>query len=622
MKRRISYSMAGLVLLVMLVFVGCANNTVAPSAAKTESSELSLYDSQKDLVEVIGGKELTEQTIAIGATADIHGRIYAYDYAIDSPDSDAGLTKIYTAIIQEKAVNPDMILMDVGDTVQDNSAELFNDLDTHPVIQALNKMDYDLWVLGNHEFNFEKSFVDRNLLNFDGAVVTANIRESADGSHYAMPYKFFNVNGCRVGVIGLIPPHIPEWEASSPSHFKGLEFKGTLASVKETMMEMDGKYDVLVGAFHLGRTDDRGAEAVKDIANAIPEFDVIFGGHEHAKYVEEVNGVAIIEPGAYGWALARADIQVKKEGDEWKVLDVKAFNVETSPLQENPVLMNDFAFVHEQSVADANVVVGKVSGEFVDGVDFLTGEDDVTTMPRAQIEDTAVIDLINEVQMFYTGSDVSSAALFKFGSTLHEGEFKKKDVAYIYMYPNTLVGVNITGKNLKAYMEWSASYYNSVKDGDLTISFNKDIRGYNYDMFAGLEYEIDLTRPAGDRVVNVMKDGAPLDMGKTYKLAINNYRFGTLIGLELVTPDDKYFDSYEVMQDAGRIRSLIVQYVQEEKGGVVDPVVDNNWELVGFDFDNPMIDTVIERIKAGTLTIPASEDGRTLNVRSVTAADL
>ena len=607
-------------MLVLFVFTGCMNGKA--TQAGMPPSAISLYDSQKNLVEVIGGRELTEQTIAIGATADIHGRIYAYDYAIDSPDTDAGLTKIYTAIIQESALNPDMILVDVGDTVQDNSAELFNDMDVHPVIQALNKIDYDVWVLGNHEFNFERSFVDRNLLSFEGAVLSANIREEMDGSHYAMPYKIFNVNGCRVGIIGLIPPHIPVWEASSPSHYEGLSFEGTLSSVREALVEMDGKYDVLVGAFHLGRTSDRGEEAVYEIAEAVPEFAVIFGAHEHAKYVEEVNGVTIIEPGAYGWALARADIQVKKEGDAWKVIDVQAKNVETAALQENPLLQKDFAFVHEQSVADANLVVGRISGEFVEGVDFLTGEDQVTTMPRAQIEDTAVIDLINEVQMFYTSADVSSAALFNFGSTLHEGDFKKKDVAYIYKYPNTLVGVNITGENLLAYMEWSASYYNTTRDGDLTISFNKDIRGYNYDMFAGLTYDIDLRKPAGERVVNVMINGSPLDRTKVYKLSVNNYRFGTLINLNLVTHEDKYYDSYEVLQDDGRIRSMIVRYVQEEKGGVVDPIVDNNWKIIGFDFDNPLIDQLIEKVKAGNLTIPASEDGRTLNVRSLRVDDL
>lgn len=609
-----------IVLVLLFVLSGCLNNKVSkPESTESVSSQ---YDLKTGEVTVKGDKVLTEQTISFAATADVHGRIYAYDYAVDEADSDAGYAKTYTALMAEKAANPDMIIMDVGDTVQDNSAELFNDLDIHPMVQAMNLMEYDIWVLGNHEFNFEKSFLDRNVLAFNGAVLSANIKEEMDDSYYVQPYKIFNVNGCRVGVIGILPPHVAEWEASSPSHFKGLNFEPTLDSVRSTISKMEGQYDVLVGAFHIGRTDDRGAEAIYDIAENVQEFSVIFGGHEHATYVEEIGNVKIIEPGKYGANLARADINVKKDGDRWVVTGVEAKNISTKTLDESPVITDAFKYVHEESVLDANMVVGDISGDFVNGVDYLTGDDKVSTMPRSQIEDTAVIDLINEVQMFYTGADLSSAALFNFGSTLKEGEFKKKDVAYIYKYPNTLVGVNITGDNFIKYMEWSASYYNTAVEGDLTVSFNPDVRGYNYDMFSGVTYDVDISKPAGSRIVNVMFNGQALDPEKVYKLAVNNYRFGTLTGLGLVTSDDMYYDSYTALQDAGRIRSLIVQYVQEEKNGVVDPTVDNNWKIIGFDFDNPEISNVVSAAKAGTLSIPRSDDGRTMNVRSVTVADL
>ncbi|OQY39819.1 MAG: bifunctional metallophosphatase/5'-nucleotidase [Spirochaetaceae bacterium 4572_7] len=618
-KREFRFAIVG-VLAIALLLTGCVNNSVS-KPLKSESA-ISQYDLRTGEITVKGEENVTEQTITIGATADVHGRIYAYDYATDTPDSDAGLAKVYTAVLEARAANPNMILMDVGDTVQDNSAELFNDLDIHPMIQALNEMGYDTWTLGNHEFNFEKSFLDRNVLAFNGSVLSSNIKEESDGSSYVQPYKIFSVNGCRVAIVGVTPPHVPIWEASSPSHFKGLEFEGTLKSVRATVDSLEGQYDVLVGAFHMGRTDDKNAEGIYDLADNVQEFDAIVGGHEHAKYIEQRGDVTIIEPGKYGWALAKVDIKVNKDGDKWNVVSVEANNVETKKLEENSEILGEFKFVHDQSVADANIVVGTIAGEFVNGVDYLTGEDKVTTMPRAQIEDTAVIDLINKVQMFYSGAEVSSAALFNFGSTLHEGDFKKKDVAYIYKYPNTLVGVNITGTNLKKYMEWSAGYYNTAVDGDLTVSFNKDVRGYNYDMFSGVTYDVDVSKPVGERVVNVMFDGAPLDDARVYKLAVNNYRFGTLTSKGFATVDDKYFDSYEAMQDAGRIRSLIVQYVQEEKNGAVSPDVDNNWKIIGFNFDNPMIADVVSKIKDGSLEIPKSDDGRTMNIRSLTAADL
>jgi 2',3'-cyclic-nucleotide 2'-phosphodiesterase/3'-nucleotidase len=224
--------------------------------------------------------------------------------------------------------------------------------------------------------------------------------------------------------------------------------------------------------------------------------------------------------------------------------------------------------------------------------------------------------------MFYTEADVSSAALFNFGSNLLKGPFKKKDVAFIYKYPNTLVGTKITGANLKKYMEWSASYYNTWKEGDVTISFNPKIRGYNYDMFSGMTYEINLSKPAGERVENVLINGLPLVDNNVYRLSLNNYRFGTLLGLGLVTMEDRYYDSYEIMQDAGRIRAMIVKYVQEEKGGVLAPTVDNNWKITGVDLESPFKEVIFDMVRKGELSIPTSEDGRTLNVKALNVYEL
>lgn len=563
-----------------------------------------------------------ETTVTLLASADMHGRIYAYEYAVDAVDAAAGYAKAQTLIKQEKAKNPNAILMDVGDTVQDNSAELFNDLPVHPMVQAMNKMGYDTWTLGNHEFNFEKSFLDRNIAAFKGAVIAANIYKE-DGSRFVKPYTIIEKDGVRIAIIGLITPHVPRWEASSPSHFQGLTFKKVIDEAKKSIKELEGKYDVLVGAFHEGREGEYGEVGIKAIAEACPEFNVIFGGHEHAKFDNlEVNGVKLIEPGAYGWALAKAEIDVKKDGNSWKVESVSTKNIETTPVAEDKEILKEFEFVHNKSVEDANVVVGKVTEDFVKNVDYITGKAAVTTMPTTQIQDTALIDLINEVQMYYAKADVSSAAAFKKDMNLLAGDFKKKNVADIYKYTNTLMGVEITGENLKKYMEWSASYYNTAKDGDVTISFDPKIRDYNYDMFSGVKYDIDISKPAGSRIVNATIGGAPIDNSKKYKLAVNNYRYGTLTGLKLVTDNDIYYDSYKLMQDAGRVRDLIGNYINEKKGGQVTPACDNNWKIIGFDFNHPLKDYVFDLIRKGEIKIPVSEDGRTPNVKAVNVNDL
>ncbi|MBT4288797.1 MAG: bifunctional metallophosphatase/5'-nucleotidase [Deltaproteobacteria bacterium] len=562
--------------------------------------------------------------ITILQTSDMHGRIYPHDYALDSMDKDAGFAKIKTLVDKQRIENRNVILIDNGDTIQDNSAELFNDLAYHPMIAAMNLMQYDAWTLGNHEFNFELSFLEKNIKAFNGAVLSANIYKEGTSKRWVLPYKLFLRDGVRIAVVGMIPPAVPTWESATVSHFKGLAFKSPMQETAKVIAELEGKYDVLVGSYHIGPTGEHGYKGLEAIAEKFPQFDVLFGGHAHAKYNKEINGVKIIEPGKYGWALAKADIYVSTDGSTNKVFLVNTTNIETKNVKPNQQILDSFAYVHDKSVKDANLVVGKISEVFIDEVDYITGAAKVTTMPTSQLEDSAIIDFINEVQMYFTDADVSSAALFNFGSNLTAGDFKKKDVAYIYKYPNTLVGVNITGANLKKYMEWSASYYNTFQPGDLTVSFNGKIRGYNYDMFSGLSYDIDLSKEVGNRIVNVQLGGLDLVDYKTYKLAVNNYRFGTITKLGLVTKEDRYYDSVAKYADVpdGRIRDLIIKYTKENKQGVIKPSVDYNWQLLGVSIDRILEEKAFEMVRNGTLKIPTSADGRTLNIKSITVADV
>ncbi|RRD94042.1 bifunctional metallophosphatase/5'-nucleotidase [Clostridiales bacterium COT073_COT-073] len=564
-----------------------------------------------------------EETITILGTADMHGRIYAYEYAIDEVDKDAGFAKITTLVKEERAKNPNLLLMDVGDTVQDNSAELFNDLPVHPMVEVMNDLKVDVWALGNHEFNFEKSFLERNIAAFKGAVLSANIYKEGTNERFVDGHKVFNINGVRVAVIGMIPPHVPVWEASSPEHFAGLTFHNITEETAKAIKELEGKYDVLVGAYHIGPEGEHGFDGIEKIAEKFPQFDVIFGGHAHSRYQKEVNGVQLIEPGAYGWALAKAEIKVKRTDKGVEVVSVATENIKTEKVEEDKDLLAKFEYVHQQSIADANTVIGEITADFLPQVDYITGAEKVTTMPTSQVQDTALIDLINEVQLYYTKADISAAAAFKNDMNLKKGEFKKKNVADIYKYTNTLMGINISGENLKKYMEWSASYYNTHKDGDVTISFNENIRGYNYDMFAGVTYDIDISKEAGSRITNLKLNGQPIKDDQIYKLAVNNYRFGTLMNLKLATKDDVYYDSYEIYQDNGRIRTLIAEYIKTVGQGKIGPKVDNNWQIIGAPgLKHPRAEEILQLIRDGKITIPRSEDGRTPNVKSINVHEL
>lgn len=551
--------------------------------------------------------------ITILGTSDLHGRIYPWDYASDKEDAGVGYAKVASVVKEVRAKNPNTIVVDAGDTIQDNSIELFQKDAKNPMIEAMNTIGYDSWTLGNHEFNFGLDILGKVIKQSNATVLAANIYKQ-DGTRFVAPYKIVEKDGVKVALIGMIAPYVPRWEASTPEHFKGLKFTDPIAETKKVIEELKGKADVLVGVMHIGKDAEYDGAGVEAIAKANPELAAVVCGHAHSDIAGDlVNGVLIVEPSSNGKKVSKIDLTLEKQGDKWTVTDKKNENIETAKYEADKDMLAKFKYVHDKSQANANEIVGKVGEDFIKGTEILPG------IPKIQVEDTALIDLINKVQMVNAKTDISSAAAFKTDINLLKGDFKKKDAVNIYKYDNTLIGAKITGKQLKNYMEWSAKYFNQYKEGDLTVSFNPDIRAYNYDMFAGVNYTIDISKPVGQRIKDLTFKGKPVTDDMSFTIAMNNYRFGGLVSDGILSADSKIYDSYELMGDNGRIRDLIGKYISEI--GEVKPECDNNWKLVGYNFDQPQKDLVYDMVKAGAIKLPTSQDGRTPNVRALNVND-
>ena len=228
-------------------------------------------------------------------------------------------------------------------------------------------------------------------------------------------------------------------------------------------------------------------------------------------------------------------------------------------------------------------------------------ENEIRGIPAGRVMDTAVMDLINKIQLENSGADVSAAALFKGTSDLPEGDINYGNIFDIYKFDNTLYRVSVTGAELKAYMEWSAECYNQWQEGDINLSFDPEYPDYLYDMFAGVDYEIDLSQPKGQRIQNVMFHGAPLQDDQELTLAVNNYRYSSALKAQNIISGTKEWES------SNSIRDMIVTYFAEHSP--VAPEVDHNWKIVGVDLseDDPRRAELVGYINAGLLDTPYAE---------------
>ena len=645
------------------VMAGCNSNqpeTEIPSSQKSPAlAECQTLMNAPQVIVKANNQELTFQTITIGATGDMHGRIYSYDYALDRVDNNAGFSKIATLLKQEREANPNMLMIDLGDTFQGNSAELFNNMPLHPVVDTMNLMQYDLWVPGNHEFDFERSFLDRNLTGFNGAVISSNINwdERSDACStngeevpFIPGFQIFEINGAKVAIVGVTPSMVPSWQASNPDNFRNLAFTEELDAIDNAISQAIEQHqpDVMIGAFHLGRDAESSGVGVREVASKLADkFDVIFMGHEHAQFIEQIEKgadfdqpmqditggnartedkeiagvynesnratkVKVIEPGKWGWALAKADIQLERDDEgRWNIVDTTLSNRTVNEIAEDAEIQQRAANVHEESIKDANTVVGKVEGNFLlspnGGADEATDSDFYvtskegarlfTSIHQSKVMPTPLLNLINEVQIAkveeafandpeikHEKVDVSAAALFADTSNLKDGqEFRKKDSSNLYLYDNMLVAVEMRGKDLKDYMEWSYGYMNTWKEGDLTVSFNQSIPSFNYDMFGGsIRYEVDLSKAArnekfdGQRVTIHEIAGKAFDENATYVVAMNDYRFGATMGAEgWITEEDKLWDSAN--EPVYAVRDMVTQWVSEKGGLDMADYNNPNW---------------------------------------------
>lgn len=509
--------------------------------------------------------------VTILETSDLHGHLLPWDYQRARP-ADEGLARVATRVAAIRRETPNVLLLDAGDTIQGTPIEFLHAKDpskgADPMAEAMSAMRYDAMAVGNHEFNFGLAVLRKAQSESSFPWLSANTRNVSDGSAAFPEYVVKTVAGIRIGVLGLTTPGIPHWEPER--NRPGLRWEDPVDTAARLVPVLRGKEscDFVVALVHSGPevdlktgepdgTDDENRVAA---LSKVPGIDLLLTGHTHRRIpLTRLNGVPMIQPGRWGDVLGRVDVTFEKSGRKVTVADVSA-----------ALLPSDASVATDATIAAIAAPYDAVARAYMDEVVAVADED--FPGARARLEDTALLDFVNDTMLDATGADLSMTSLLpgRFEG-FHKGPIRVRDVYTLYPYENALVEVQIDGQTLKACLEHAAEFYGSAawEDGRLVLKPKEKMIPYNFDVVQGASYRIDPTAPVGSRVKELSYKGRPVLPSDRFTLAVNAYRaqgsggYKALAGAKVVK---------EIPEE---IRDLLIDRLG--KLGHVRPVTDHNW---------------------------------------------
>ena len=518
---------------------------------------------------------VTIDTLYILHTTDIHGHLFPYDYFNDEP-SDHGLARIFTKVQEYRAKHNNVLLIDSGDLIQGTPLTYyFNMIEPevpHPMILAMNTMNYDAFTVGNHDVEQGIAVYTRLEKQSEFPWLSANSCLD-DGSTFYSPYKIIEKNGIKIGILGLTTPGIPMW--LDESLYPGITWRDMVETARIYTDSLLPETDILLGSFHSGFDENEGLEKCKLmgvpvdnasglVAEKVPGFDVIFGGHTHR--ILPQNRITIssdetlkINSGCHGENLGVVKIIYQIDDQEFTILEKSGWVESVNNIEPSDELLVTGKPYHQKILKYIRKNIGTL-------IDTLSGE-------YSRFKDTPLMELINKAQMDHTDADISFAACFKPELNIPPGNIKIKDIYNMYPYENYLYVVQMTGKQIEQYLEYSARYY--VWDRN-EISANITMKGYNCDMAEGISYTVDVTQKVGKRIKNIIitATGEPLNINNEYKVAMNSYRAsggGGHMGAANASQAEVIYKSSKEM------RNILADYII--KLGEITLEIDNNWHI-------------------------------------------
>lgn len=519
-------------------------------------------------------------TVTLLETSDVHGHILPIHYANNRP-YEVGLAKIATLLERERQANPHAIVIDNGDLIQGTPLTYYHarmdNQPVHPMVKVLNHLRYDAAVFGNHEFNYGQDVLSKAVGESRFPWMSANIvKVGTDQPFYGKPYLVKQLeSGVRVAILGLTTHYIPNWE--NPRHIHGMEFLDAVETAKKwiPLLREQEQADLVVVSYHGGfeRDLDTGSPTEQmtkenqgyQLCMEVPGIDVLLTGHQHRSVAgKTINGVIVVQPTHQGRELAKVTVVLERQSNRWAIVGKDAELLPVEHVQPNQEVLEMVEFYEKQTQIWLDQPMGKIRGDML-----------VKDPMQIRLKDNPLIEFINKVQMESGKVNISNTALFDNEAPGLPSDVTMRDIVANYIYPNTLRVLRITGQDIKDALEQSASYFATYTGGPVEINSEFTIpkpQHYNYDMWEGIEYKVNISRPVGERIVLLQYKGQPLAMDQTYEVVMNNYRAGG---------GGNYFmfQGKEVIRDIPTdVSELIANYILER--GTIEATCDANWEVI------------------------------------------
>ncbi len=577
-------------------------------------------------------------------TTDLHVHVFPYDYYADKPRDTVGLARTASIISEIRAEATNTLLLDNGDFLQGNPMGDYiayergmKEGDMHPVIQAMNTLGFDASTLGNHEFNYGLDFLMKSLAGSDFPVVSANVVKEMGGeptkdTTLLPPYVILDhtlTDGAgtshpiKIGLIGFVPPQIMNWDRR---HLEGnVQTRDILQAARAYVPQMkEAGADLIIALSHSGIGAANETDLMENASvplAAVEGIDAILTGHSHLVFpsgtyadyagVDATAGTIHGKPatmgGFWGSHLGLIDLMLERDGNEWRIASHAA---EARPISKRNEDRSTTALV--ESAPDILASVQKEHDETLAYVRRAVGKTDANLHSYfALVADDPSVQVVSNAQMWYIAQMMkgtaheglpilSAAAPFKAGgrggpeyfTDVPKGDVAIKNVSDLYLYPNTVRAVRVTGAQVKDWLERSAGMFNQVTPGGTDQPLlNPSFPSYNFDVMDGVTYQIDLSQPSkfdpkgvlldenANRIVNLQFNGAPLDMNAEFIIATNNYRASGGGDFPGAKGDTIIFEGPDTNRD------VIVRYIVDK--GTISPRADANWTFA------PLADTTV-----------------------------